>query len=442
MKPRRLLSLAIAFSLSFQVMSSSLQANAAPLSEPPGLADGPGIWVNIWSHPELKDVEDYCLKLNSHGIRNVFVQTSRSNTEAIRNPARLARLIETCHRYKIRVIAWSFLMLDNPEEDARKLAEAAKFRTPKGEKFDSVASNIEKDLSAWKVEKYSIELRKQLGNDYPLVVVVFSPLNKAPQVARTPWKMLDKYYDVIAPMNYWNSKYADYKAYDYTRDTVAKVRELVGRPDAEIHVIGDGMKTGSKEIHDFMRACRDNGVTSASLYPFHKVTEEQYDCLARYTDYFPVNARFSLAAFRELRKQGDFVQVVDPSNRVSRQEFYGLVSKKLTGHKDMTDSQVRDFAHRFRLQPGYAQPGLVGSIDQREALDVVARAVELKGRAKKKGVEVDLAHPEKLAIKPRGRADRWLVPEARAKPVNQKQSTALNYLEASRIILSCDAALQ
>ncbi len=438
---RRVFSLAIVMAcLSF--ISSGTVAQARPLSEPAGIADGPGIWMNIWSHPPVNEVESYCLNLNSHGVRNVFVQTSRSNTEAIRNPDRLARLIETCHRYKIRVIAWSFSMLDSPEADAQKLVAAARFRTPHGHKFDSVAANIEKDLSAWKVEKYSQILRKELGKDYPLVVVVFSPLNRSPQVARTPWKLLDKYYDVIAPMNYWNSKYADYKAYDYTRDTVRKVRELVGRPDAEIHVIGDGMKTHANEIHDFMRACRDNGVTSASLYPFHQVTDEQYDCLARYTDYFPVNARFSLGAFRELRKQGDFVAVKDPSSQVRRNEFYGLIAERLTGKKTGGERELKALVTGLGLSSAYSEPLGREVIGQKEALDVIARAVQIKTRARKRSIPVSLETASQLALKKNPRADKWLIPDARAAVRSHKHLNTLNYLEASRIILSADSALK
>lgn len=426
-------------------VSFASSAQAGSLSEPPGIADGPGIWMNIWSHPPVSETEEYCLNLNRHGVRNVFVQTSRSNTEAIRNPDRLGKLIETCHRYKIRVIAWSFSMLDNPEADAQKMVDAAQFRTPKGDKFDSIAANMEKDLSAWKVEKYSRYLRDKLGKDYPLVAVVFSPLNKAPQVARTPWKMLDHYYDVIAPMNYWNSKYADYKAYDYTRDTVKKVRELIGRPDAEIHVIGDGMKTHSKEIHDFMRACRDNGVTSASLYPFHQVTDEQYDCLARYTDYFPVNARFSLAAFKELRKQGEFVAVKDPSSNVSRNEFYSIISRKLTGTEIHDSNALADFVRNFGLDPACSAASGNEVIGQKEALDVIARAVDLKARARKMGAPIDPHNPGQLARRARSRADKWFVPSARAAIVSHNNAGShdrLNYLEAARIILSADSALR
>lgn len=72
-------------------------------SAPEGLADGSGIWMNMWNYPN-EDYESFCLKLNAKGIRNLFVQVSRSNTEAICHPDKLGPLIDACHRYKIHVL--------------------------------------------------------------------------------------------------------------------------------------------------------------------------------------------------------------------------------------------------------------------------------------------------------------------------------------------------
>jgi hypothetical protein len=104
-----------------QVMSSAHTA-------PEGLADGPGIWMNMWNYPE-EDYESYCLKLNAKGIRNLFVQVSRSNTEAVCHPDKLGPLIDACHRYKIRVLAWSFAELRSPQADADKLKPVV-FKAP------------------------------------------------------------------------------------------------------------------------------------------------------------------------------------------------------------------------------------------------------------------------------------------------------------------------
>ena len=213
------------------------------------------------------------------------------------------------------MIAWSFAELQNPQSDANKLIEAAHFQSATGQHIDAVAANMEKDLSPAKVEVYSHRLRENLGANYPMIAVVYSPLNLAPQVAQIPWKMLGHYYDVIAPMNYWNSKYKKLEPYEYTLSTIKKVRELVGRPDIEVHIIGDGMGTTSESITKFMKACHDGEATSASLYPNQRMTVDQMDCLSHYSEFFPVNSRFRLAAFQRAALKDYSSNVVEtPAN--------------------------------------------------------------------------------------------------------------------------------
>ncbi|MBZ0185292.1 MAG: hypothetical protein K8F91_03495 [Candidatus Obscuribacterales bacterium] len=430
----------LAFCFSFAIVVGPSQA-AGPKA-PSGIADGPGIWMNLWSYP-TGDLESYCLKLHNHGIRNLFIQTSRSNTESLRDTERLGKLIDTCHKYKIRVIAWSFSFLDSPLSDAKKLIEAARFKTPAGSGFDGIAANLEKDLTTSKVEQYSKFLRDELGFEYPMLAVVYSPLNKAPQVAHTPWKLLDKYYDVIAPMNYWNSKYKKFDPYDYTRDTVNQVRALVGRPDVEVHVIGDGMKTNGSEIKSFMKACMDSGATSASLYPFHQVTDEQYRTLSSYSEYFPVNSRFRLASFKSLRASGAFSGMgLDPSKPIKRGEYYQLVAARLTGKNNL------DSVSAIRILSGYGflkdipvssveleeSRILEAAIDQKEAYVLAAALVEASQRAAKLGIVTDGVEPRDLFKKRKKRVDRWFVQPVSAE-TSHDRFQSLNYLDAAQIIL-------
>lgn len=108
-----------------------------------GIADGAGVWINMWNYPA--DADSYCLKLYSNGIRNIFIQSSRSNTEAICNPQGLSRLLNAAHRYQMRVIAWSFDELGNPTTDAKKVIAVANFSNAEGQRVDAVAANLEKD---------------------------------------------------------------------------------------------------------------------------------------------------------------------------------------------------------------------------------------------------------------------------------------------------------
>ncbi len=414
----------------------------------PGIADGPGIWMNLWSYPK-GDVDQYCNKLQQSGIRNLFIQTSRPNTPAVQDEATLGRLIDSCHHRKIRVIAWSFAELQSPEGDAKKLIDAAHFRSPEGHTFDAIAPNLEKDLSYAKVEKYSKCLRDALGESYPMIVVVYSPLNKAREVARTPWKLLDQYYNVIAPMSYWNSKYAKLEPYSYTRDTINRVRELVGRPDVEIHIVGDGMKTHSPEIKSFMSACRDTAVASASLYPFHQVTEEQYNCMATYFEFFPMNSRYRLAAFSKLYQSGVFSErVTNPAKAIERGEFYRLLTTKLTSKRQQNAEEAAHFLTSYGVIPNEQKAALDRTagylrepMGHKEAYVLVARALEAGMKAQKMGLRLDGKHPVKL-IKEHKKRGEWFVLPALAENIHEVRRDHLNYLDASQIILDVNSGLR
>jgi hypothetical protein len=458
--------------------------SGATAAHPDGLADGAGVWLNMWHYPT--DANSYCLKLNNTGVRNIFIQTSRSNTEAIANPQKLSELIDTAHRYKIRVIGWSFAELARPDIDAQKLIDAARFKSGHGERLDAVAANLEKDLSAPKVESYSQILRHQLGESYPLIAVVYSPLNHAPQVATIPWKLLGQYYNVIAPMNYWNSKYATIEPYDYTLSTVRRVRELAGRPDLEVHVIGDGMGTHADTINKFLAACKASAATSASLYPNQQMTDEQFECLSHYSDYFPVNSRFRLEAFREICRRGQLKlsEKVDPSDAIQRGDFYRLIvlqifrsatngsASKLALHSRSAKANVNEIALLAQKLDAadfspidslkvLAQVGVVKlpqeqtnlsledylstPLSTREALETVATALEARDKLRKAIAEANLSPQNRIIKNLSNRAGHFFVPPAYAAESRRgdlSSGRTLNYLDASQIVVQASGGLK
>jgi hypothetical protein len=296
------------------------------------------------------------------------------------------------------------------------MVAAAKFRSPKGEAVDAVAPDLEKNLQDWRVSKFSQTLRDELGPHYPLIACVYSPLNKYEEVKNIPWKTLARYYDVIAPMSYWNSKYQKFDAHDYTLATVRTIREMTGRPDIEVHVIGDGMGTTAYSIQQFLKACRRAEATSASIYPNHKMTEEQLQALSRYPDYFEPNARFRLAAFREMLRNGSLATPPggDPAQPISRFDFFRMVA-----------------AHsRTPLPaPDANDPAMNGSIMSHEALSILARIIDIE--------PVGHQHKNK-------RADRWFAPPAAAENLRAPapNSKPLNYIDASQMVLQATSAIR
>lgn len=446
----------------------------AKVAQPEGLADGPGIWVNIWNYPT--DSEAYCLKLHANGIRNIFIETSSCKTAAIVNPPLLEALIDSAHRYKMRVIAWSFAGLANPAADADKLIAAATFRTAKGGKIDAAAADLEKNLNVDNVVAYSERVRQALGPTYPLIAVVYSPLNHAPEVASIPWKTLDKYYNVIAPMDYWNSKYEKIEPYSYTLETIKQIRKLVGRPDVEIHVIGDGMGTHTDSISKFFDACHSAAATSASLYPNQRATEEQLAFLGQYPQYFPVNSRFRLAAYRELCKQGALVlpDQTDPADLISRGEFYRLLVRQIyltqTGNsKGQKNESARALAaesasslsvpesfnilakvQAIKLPSGSVAKNetdddfLAVAMTPKEALDLAAAVIDAKDNIKKAILRVQPAANGAVLNTISRRVERSFVQPAFAQGELGNKTAAsqpLSYLDAAQIVLQTSAGM-
>jgi hypothetical protein len=411
MNPRCLRSFSLFLALAALVCV--LRASAAGPHElsPPGLADGSGVWANVWNYPS-GDLDSYCSNLRAHGVRNLFIQTTRSNMPAIAHAPELGGLVDACHKHKIRVIGWAYLELNDPIGDAEKMLAAARFQSPTGERLDAIAPDLEKNLTQSRVEQFSKHLRQALGPNYPLIAVLYSPLNHYKEVSSIPWTTIAQYYDVVAPMNYWNSKKQKLNAYDYTLATVRVIRELCGRPDLEIHVIGDAMGTSHEALLQFMKACKHSEATSASIYPNQQPTAEQLAALNHYSEYFGPNARFRLAAFREMVKCGAVPcdAKVDPTQPISRADFCRMV------------------AHRMHTAAPLTESGAQAPVYPQEALTMLAHLVDSHHTDKGKG----------------RRADRWFAAPAMAEaPMAATQSDRpLNYLDASMMVLQASSALK
>jgi hypothetical protein len=430
-----------------------------------GIADGPGVWMNIWNYPKVEtpgEVESYVKTLVQYKIRNVFVQTSRSNTDAIVNRAGLSALIDTCHRNHIRVIAWSFAELVNPEQDADKLIAAGLFESTTGQKVDAVAGDLEGNLKPTKIEAYAARLRAKLGAKYPLIAVVYSPLNRSQQALITPWKVIANNFDVIAPMTYWAGKHHKFSdAYNYTYTTVQKIRELCGKPDLEIHVVGDGMGSSIAELEQFLKGCQAVEATSASLYPNCKATTNQLACMSHYHDHLPVNARFRLEAYRQFKQKGSLADTRDPSQSITRGKFYKLMADELLvpsliKPKSQLEIEAKPVTE-FEAMQMLINAGLISAPAQtnssadllslpvypKEALSIIAGILEnqITNRADGKL----LAGGHKLTSQTKRRAPtHWFIQPAYAesKAETKGQSHPMNYLDAAQMVLEARAGLK
>lgn len=215
------------------------------------------------------------------GVRTLYLQTGNygQQVDLVRRAA-LGRFVDAAHAAGLRVVAWYLPSLTDPAQDARRALAAIRFRTDRGERFDSFALDIEASLVPSirlrnaRLIHLSARLRGAVGSRYALGAIVPSAvgMRRHPKYwPRFPYRGLARYYDVFLPMAYATDAgvrgIAATRAYNAA--DVAAIRAHTGEPQVPIHLIGglaDAM--GPKETAGFMRAVADCSPLGYSLYEF------------------------------------------------------------------------------------------------------------------------------------------------------------------------------
>ncbi|MBI3590388.1 MAG: hypothetical protein HY094_03285 [Candidatus Melainabacteria bacterium] len=266
------------------ILSLCLIFNISPCHAKKPITVGKGIWINIWNYPNNPDM--FCEQLKSKGINTIYLQVSRSNMPAIKDPIKLNQIIKSAHEREIKVIGWTYSFLKDPLSDAEKFIKAAFYKTPSGDSLDGMAADLEEVTNSRSIETFARVIRKAVGIDYPLIAITFSPVLKRADPKHYAWKTIANNFDIIAPMTYWHGfvKLRSEKgAYDYTTKTITKIKEFTQKDDIKIHLIGDGQKTSSKEITGFLKAAEEHGIDAGvSLYPWYKPKKHQIETLGKY----------------------------------------------------------------------------------------------------------------------------------------------------------------
>lgn len=267
----------------FFVLCTFLMCNSPAFANAP-ITVGKGIWINIWNYPVNPDM--YCEYLKSKGIDTIYLQISRSNTPAIKDPVKLNKIIKSAHKREIKVIGWTYSFLKDPLADAKKFITGVFYKTPDGDTLDGMAADIEEVTNSRAIETFAKVVRKAVGKDYPLIAITFSPVLKRANPQHYAWKTIANNFDIIAPMTYWHGfvKLRSEKgAYDYTTQTITKIKEYTQKDDIKIHLIGDGQKTSKQEIIGFLKAAEDHNVNAGvSLYPWYTPKDHQVETLGKF----------------------------------------------------------------------------------------------------------------------------------------------------------------
>lgn len=269
---------------------------AEPLVRPnpvTGPFEGLGTWVDIYDREAWADPVAAVETMAENGVTTLYLQTS--NADRI-GPfvfeAETAIFIEAAHDRGMQVVAWYLPHLSDLVVDKARTRAAITFTTPRGDRFDGFALDIE-SAAVRVVERrnarlgtLSDRLRAVGGEGYPLGAIVPSPVRLADDATYWPgfpWRDLALTYDAVLPMTYYTYRVqGPVETTGYVGRAIDEIRAGVGSDAVPIHVIGGLARDASTpETRAFVRSVRDAGVIGASYYTLPFVTREQWDVLRR-----------------------------------------------------------------------------------------------------------------------------------------------------------------
>lgn len=253
---------------------------------------GLGTWVDIFATTTWARPERAVATMARLGVRTLYLQTGNYSqpVDLVRRRA-LGRFVDAAHAARLHVVAWYLPSFADPAQDRRRALAAIRFRSPRGERFDSFALDIEAglvkpaSLRTQRLLRLSARLRAAAGPRYRLGAIIPGEVGfrRHPRYwPHFPYRALARYYDVFLPMAYFTDAHVhgSERARAYLATDIAAIRTRTGNPHMPIHLIG-GI-AGSMSAGDtagFMRAVADCAPFGYSLYEFPITSRPTWEAL-------------------------------------------------------------------------------------------------------------------------------------------------------------------
>jgi hypothetical protein len=266
-------------------------AKAAPAAAPAKverwLPTGTGMWLHEWRRSESGHASQVMARTKASGLTHLYVQTGSSKKGWIGEEV-LSQLMPATKGTDVKVIAWDFPKLIDPEADARRMARAAWWNRPGAPMVSAVAPDIETAaegtrLSTDRVVRYYRELRKALPARTAILATV--PWPSEQRTGMYPYAATAPFADAFVPMAYW---------YNRSPSVVTKTSmqwlKRFGKPVMPVGQGYDGRLDApylkpdphpDKSVAAFVYVAREQGAQSLSLWSWQTTGSLQWGVLAK-----------------------------------------------------------------------------------------------------------------------------------------------------------------
>lgn len=268
--------------------------------------EGLGMWVDVFDFEpayqgpgqQVPVTVSALDDMAARGVTAVYLQAARDDdtTRGLVDEVLLSAWLERAHDLGIGVVAWFLPKFRSVDADLAKLVEVHEFRSPRGDRFDGLAVDIEETQVVTDVAErnrrlveLSTRLREAVGDDVALGANVL-PTVQIEVVNPSfwpdfPWEELAPLYDVWVPMTYWTLRKEEWRdAERYVTETVERMRDRLGDPDAPVHPIGGiADEVTAADVEGYARALAATSALGGSWYDYRTMTPVVWDALANVT---------------------------------------------------------------------------------------------------------------------------------------------------------------
>ncbi len=261
------------------------------------LPSGTGMWLHQFDKSEGGSARAIVARAEDAGLSALYVQTGSSKKGWIGSPT-LNRLLPATKGTGLRIIAWDFPSLRDPEADAARMARAARFHCGGCPRVAAVAPDIETAAEGTRigetaVARYYTALRAALPAEIAILATVPWPSEK--RVGKYPYARTAGFADAVLPMTYWYNR-------SPAQVTAASMAYLTrfGKP---VMPVGQGYDSridapylpvdpdpfGS--VRAFLTTAKARGARHVSLWSWQASGDNQWSALTRAHALFRVSTR-------------------------------------------------------------------------------------------------------------------------------------------------------
>jgi hypothetical protein len=258
------------------------------LKASPGVFRKLGAWMDLFDYNASTSdttIQGYIDDMKARGVRTLYLQTGRWNTDAIAYPAQVAQLVQRAHGAGMAIVGWYLpAYSEYLASDVTKTAAIAGFAAG-NQRFDGLAIDIEYRVKTDSkteffngISSHLAQVRSRVGLVFPVGAITFSPQDMDRWHAGWdgfPWSSVAFYANAALPMSYWSVSSnrslcsggnANYCPYGFTKQNVLRTRAYTSLP---VHPIG-GVANAitDAEVSAYVQAAKDTAAYGGGLYDY------------------------------------------------------------------------------------------------------------------------------------------------------------------------------